>query len=713
MFGNGRSNLASCGLSWRLLIKDMSEVIHPKLQHAADAVEQQLAEMRLLLLDVLDDTRSRLFAEADGCDAETGRSRYFDANRLLKTEEEAIAERFLDALKASRPGAAAAVNDLQVTQSILTLAELRYRHYRVQLLNQARNQGIPAENFHYLWPGHLAVAFDAAIRPLELEEDVHLLLWHGFERFFLSQLEYFFESVLFWLESDEDGFFDSSAAAGKGRGKKKSSVRESAVLRDMADALLSIQDRATAGMPAYRWRPVEYTRHLQEGLLKQHPQVRFDAGVHERIDRINALFSSYYADDSLNETAKALIARLQLPIIRAGLMDEEVITHPLHPVRRVLTEFVALTTNVQDRETDYYLGLEKITNQILVGFRHDLGQFDQTLDGLRRLNESTREAYMRESLAVARKRHDQVLKKTREYVLRELRGHVLGHFIPESLRPLVDEAMAQLLQVRYIRFGGGSVQWREAIDLLDMLVSSIQPGMPGETSQERFKLSRQVVRNTREYLKQVIPDPRRVHALVKALQEEHARIILDIENAERRVLGDEGCIESPASLEQLMAAKAGTSAQNTSSPGPAAESSPPPRADQDELPAAQVASARADSADTPAIPVVEHLPPAAVAEGMNEDVVVVFLADVIRKGEWFRLFMGRDRAPRRLKAHGYDAEKARVSFADRNLDKVLEMDAGSLALDLLEGRSAPLYSDYRYAQALERFREALRHQRSA
>src|SRR5690606_33631230 len=88
------------------------------------------------------------------------------------------------------------------------------------------------------------------------------------------------------------------------------------------------------------------------------------------ISLVSMLFEFILDDEHLPTAVKALVARLQLPVLRVAIADKDFFSLSRHPARRLLNELARATVgwNDQDdlRRDQLYILLENMVGRLLI-----------------------------------------------------------------------------------------------------------------------------------------------------------------------------------------------------------------------------------------------------------------------------------------------------------------------------------------------------------
>lgn len=197
------------------------------------------------------------------------------------------------------------------------------------------------------------------------------------------------------------------------------------------------------------------------------------------INLIALLFECILDDRNLPDSLKALIARLQIPMLKVAVLDKSFFSRGNHPARRLLNEIAAAAMgwgDCDDHQRDtLYLRIEQVVQRLLNDFVDDPAIFSELLadflaftsDERRRselLEQRTRDAEEgRAKTELARQRVEQALNQA-----------LLGKVLPQRVVAFIQEAWSQVLLLTCLKHGDQSAEWHADVQTMEQLVWSVQ-----------------------------------------------------------------------------------------------------------------------------------------------------------------------------------------------------------------------------------------------
>jgi len=197
------------------------------------------------------------------------------------------------------------------------------------------------------------------------------------------------------------------------------------------------------------------------------------------IELVAMLFDFIFETKDLPDGIKALLARLQIPVLKAAMLDGAFFAKKNHPSRllvNALAEAGRGWTPVMGTNDPLYSHIDALVHRILDGFTDDLTIFDEAREKLERFladEEQAAEANI-QSTAVEIDQTDR--KEMAEIVAKsEIERRIEMYPVPNFLAWFLRQQWVRTLQELYLTQGEESEPWEQAIAMLEDLVWSVQP----------------------------------------------------------------------------------------------------------------------------------------------------------------------------------------------------------------------------------------------
>lgn len=198
------------------------------------------------------------------------------------------------------------------------------------------------------------------------------------------------------------------------------------------------------------------------------------------INLVAMLFEFILDDPVLPDSLKALIGRLQIPMLKVAVLDKAFFSQGSHPARRLLNEIAsaALGWGEHDdsRRDSLYLKIEQVVQRLLKDFVDDPLIFSELLaDFLAFTGNERRRSELLEQRTRDAEEGSAKAELARHQVELALNERLLGKTLPEVVVRLLEEAWSKVLMLACLKHGVGSPQWQAALATMDDLVGSVAP----------------------------------------------------------------------------------------------------------------------------------------------------------------------------------------------------------------------------------------------
>ena len=202
------------------------------------------------------------------------------------------------------------------------------------------------------------------------------------------------------------------------------------------------------------------------------------------IDIVAMLFDYVFEDKAIPDTIKALLARLQIPVLKVAILDKSFFSKKSHPARHlldVLAEASVCFAGQATRDNPLYQKIEVLVDRIHSDFDTDieifaiaLAEFEQFL--------GAREAASADMIEKsARVVHESEKREmARLIAVDEVERRIQGCELPAPVIAMLRGPWARVLERVYLRDGGRNQYFMDALEGADDLAWSVAPKMHGD-----------------------------------------------------------------------------------------------------------------------------------------------------------------------------------------------------------------------------------------
>lgn len=253
------------------------------------------------------------------------------------------------------------------------------------------------------------------------------------------------------------------------------------------------------------------------------------------IEIVGMLFDHVLQDKQVPAEIKALISRLQFPVLKAALLDADFFASSTHPARRLIDRIASTAVGWEpygDENERYKNEVDRIVREVLQKFDKDVAIFEKLLgefenfvgdisprdsDPVARAKRALEEAEKREILAI-----NTTIQVRRAFEKVELEPYLRDFLIGPWVQVLVTATL------RDEQTPGFSKRFREAIH--DM-VWSVQPKASADDRRRLVELIPNLSRVMRDGLALIRMAEREQNEFFKQLMESHAMAVKPVDQA--------------------------------------------------------------------------------------------------------------------------------------------------------------------------------------
>jgi Protein of unknown function (DUF1631) len=274
------------------------------------------------------------------------------------------------------------------------------------------------------------------------------------------------------------------------------------VTPELADALGRLQHGETgfefAGVPL-QFSGLQQDMHNVLRDLQESPLgARANQLEAMTIELVAMLFDFIFETTDLPDSIKALIGRLQIPVLKAAMLDGAFFSKKSHPSRLMVNALARAGIGwspTMGHDDPLYRKIESIVHRVLDDFTDDIGLFDtlrEDLEAFLAAEEKTAEVNIQSTAEELNQRDRLEIAQmvARSEIEKRLLEHPAPNFLAAFLR---DKWQATLIQL-YLQEGEESEAWNSALSTLDDLVWSVQPKRATDDRKKLVAMLRNLLR---------------------------------------------------------------------------------------------------------------------------------------------------------------------------------------------------------------------------
>ena len=234
---------------------------------------------------------------------------------------------------------------------------------------------------------------------------------------------------------------------------------------------------------------------IREVLSQSNPQTpQSIQQTDEDIINLVAMFFDFVLDDrNLPIAVQALIGRLQIPILKVALKDQNFFNNSNHPARKLVNRLAEISIGLDDgadlKEDRTFQTVATIVQDVQENYSTDSNIFATKLQELEKF--ASRDLHRSELIEKRTNQAEEGKAKTEEaqqatqsLLLEKLRNAMLPHAIFDFL--VIQ--WQQLLKITHLKYGEESPEWLDAAQLVQDLIWACQPQQDEKARQRLAKI---------------------------------------------------------------------------------------------------------------------------------------------------------------------------------------------------------------------------------
>ena len=262
------------------------------------------------------------------------------------------------------------------------------------------------------------------------------------------------------------------------------------------------------------------------------------------INLVSMLFEFILDDRNLPDSLKALIGRLQIPLLKVAVLDKTFFSRGSHPARRLLNEIASASMGWGDQDEAHrdslYQKIEQIVARLLNDFVDDPAIFSELLaDFLAFIGDERRRSELLEQRTRDAEEGRAKAEIARQEVEFALNQRLLGKTLPEVVVRLLQEAWSKVLLLTCLKHGTQSEEWQAALDTMDDLVWSVTPHEDDESRARLLELVPSLLKALRDGLVSAAFDPFSTGDFFTQLEALHVQTLQRIQQPQSDPNGDD------------------------------------------------------------------------------------------------------------------------------------------------------------------------------
>ncbi|MGF2736744.1 DUF1631 domain-containing protein [Marinobacter sp. DUT-1] len=248
------------------------------------------------------------------------------------------------------------------------------------------------------------------------------------------------------------------------------------------------------------------------------------------INLVSMLFDFILEDRQLHAVMKALISRLQIPVLKVALSDPNFFNRGGHPVRKLLNDMalsaIGWTEKRPGQRDPLREKIEYIVDRILNEFTTNVSLFEELLKDFSHFMDLDR----RRRELVEQRLRDAEEGRARQERANEMVEAMVSRVsnnrdIPEPVMALLEQPWTRYLQWVFLRQGEESTAWKNAREFTERLVWSVDPRPITETTRsDLLRAIPAIVDEFRKAMQEISWDPFATDSAIRDLELAHVDV---------------------------------------------------------------------------------------------------------------------------------------------------------------------------------------------
>jgi hypothetical protein len=198
------------------------------------------------------------------------------------------------------------------------------------------------------------------------------------------------------------------------------------------------------------------------------------------IDLVSMLFDYVFEDDAIPAAVKALLGRLQIPLLKVALLDKAFFSSKSHPARRLLDGLAESAIGLDEDDTrgiETLAMIDGAVDRVLDGFEADVALFEALatevaafLEARGRVEDDIVQRSV--GLVEARERREIAEAVAEAEVARRVAARA---WVPPVVRTMLHDGWARAMAAVFLVEGEGSAAWQRLALAMDDLLWSVEP----------------------------------------------------------------------------------------------------------------------------------------------------------------------------------------------------------------------------------------------
>ena len=203
----------------------------------------------------------------------------------------------------------------------------------------------------------------------------------------------------------------------------------------------------------------------------------------ETVTYVGGLFSSILQDHLVPAQAKPWFSRLEVPLLKASLLDQSLVEDETHPARQLLNRLERIGDLLEGDESEAANAIrdriEAILNAISEKVEHDPNVFADAISEADGVEEDIQESYEKNiEQLIQQCIKESELNRARRVILEALNHRLGQREVPKVVLELLESGWKNLLLRTYLKNGENSSAYKTYLNVIDQLYARLMETVP-------------------------------------------------------------------------------------------------------------------------------------------------------------------------------------------------------------------------------------------
>ena len=245
------------------------------------------------------------------------------------------------------------------------------------------------------------------------------------------------------------------------------------------------------------------------------------------IDIVSMLFDFILEDDSIQPEVKSVIGRLQIPMLKVGLVDQNFISNRRHPARLLLNELAhaGISCDMKDASSKpMFDKIEQIADNIIQDFDKDIALFDHLLQDFNHFKTQ----FLRKTTIFEQRIKEAEEGKAKAETARGEVNQCLTELcskkrLPEVVKSILKNIWSHVMLLEKLKDNESG--WNSRVKVAKLLVWSVQNFQTAERLDKLVNKVPILVKSIKTGAELISFSPIEVTHLLEQLEDEHRNVI--------------------------------------------------------------------------------------------------------------------------------------------------------------------------------------------